>query len=206
MTEPAAAPVVGILLAGGAGTRFRASGGGDKLMHPLPDGTPIAVASLRNLLAAVPRVVAVVRPGSEALTAALSQAGAEVTVCPQADEGMGRTLAHAVGEAGETGGYVVALADMPFIPLAVIQEVIARVAAGAWIVAPTYRGERGHPVGFAYALRGELETLRGDAGAREVVKAHLARVQYLEAAEGAVLQDIDTVDALSGPCDSDAPP
>jgi molybdenum cofactor cytidylyltransferase len=66
-----AAPLVGILLAGGSGTRFRASGGGDKLLHPLPDGTPIAVAALRQLVAAVPRVVAVVRPGADSLAAAL---------------------------------------------------------------------------------------------------------------------------------------
>ncbi len=195
------APVVGILLAGGAGTRFRASGGGDKLLHPLPDGTPIAVASLRNLLTAVPRVVAVVRPGAEALAEALRVAGSEVTVCPDADEGMGRTLAHAVRRAGETGGYVVALADMPFIAPRAAREVAARLAGGAWIVAPVYRGERGHPVGFARALRGELEGLRGDAGAREVVKAHGARVETFEAADATVLRDIDTLDALSSETD-----
>lgn len=191
-----AAPIVGILLAGGAGTRFLASGGGDKLMHPLPDGTPIAVASLRNLLAVVPRVVAVVRPGAEALSDALARAGAEVTVCPEADEGMGRTLAHAVREAGEVGGYVVALADMPFIAPRTIAEVASRIAAGAWIVAPTYRGERGHPVGFAQALHGALQGLRGDTGAREILKAHLARVESVAVTDGAVLRDIDTLDSV----------
>ena len=36
--------IVGILLAAGAGTRF----GGGKLLHPLPDGVPMGVASVRN--------------------------------------------------------------------------------------------------------------------------------------------------------------
>lgn len=51
--------IVGILLAGGSARRF----GADKLLHPLPDGVPIAVAAARNLAAALPRVVAVDDPG-----------------------------------------------------------------------------------------------------------------------------------------------
>ncbi|MGE5791410.1 MAG: NTP transferase domain-containing protein, partial [Bacteroidota bacterium] len=84
--------LVGILLAGGASTRF----GSNKLLHPLPDGTPIAVASLGNLKAALPRVVAVVRPGADAVAQLLRAGGAEVTVCDRADDGMGTTLADAV--------------------------------------------------------------------------------------------------------------
>jgi molybdenum cofactor cytidylyltransferase len=188
-----AAPLVGILLAGGSGTRFRASGGGDKLMHPLPDGTPIAVAALRNLIAAVPQVVAVVRPGADELATALRDAGAEVTVCPEASEGMGTTLAHAVRHAGEAGGYVVALGDMPSIRPETIARVAACVQDGAVIAAPVFKGERGHPVGFAGTLCGRLQALQGDAGAREVLKERKADVQGLDVDDPFVLRDVDTV-------------
>ena len=66
------APIVGVLLAAGSATRF----GGDKLLRPLPDGTPIGVAALKNLAAAVDTVVAVVRIGDEALATALAAHGA----------------------------------------------------------------------------------------------------------------------------------
>ena len=57
-------PIVGILLAAGAGTRF----GGGKLVHPLDDGVAIAAHAARNLFAAeLPFVVAVVRPGDRTL-------------------------------------------------------------------------------------------------------------------------------------------
>ena len=49
--------IAAILLAAGAGTRF----GGEKLLHPLGDGVAIAAHAARNLIAAVPDVIAVVR-------------------------------------------------------------------------------------------------------------------------------------------------
>ena len=57
------APIVGILLAAGSASRF----GGGKLLATLPDGTAVGVAALRNLLAAVDAVIAVVRPGDDVL-------------------------------------------------------------------------------------------------------------------------------------------
>ncbi|HET9042044.1 MAG TPA: nucleotidyltransferase family protein [Burkholderiales bacterium] len=182
------APIVGILLAGGSASRF----GSDKLLHPLAEGTPIAVASARNLIAAVPRVVAVVRPGAPDLERALRAAGAEVTVCDRAAEGMGVTLAHAVRAAGDAGGWVVALADMPFIRPETIRRVVAAVAGGAAIAAPEFRGERGHPVGFARRFRSALEQLAGDAGAREIVKADPAALARVAVDDPGVVRDIDT--------------
>ncbi|HSD42434.1 MAG TPA: nucleotidyltransferase family protein [Burkholderiales bacterium] len=185
--------IVGVLLAGGAATRF----GSDKLLHPLPDGTPIAVASARNLIAAVPRVVAVVRADAPELERALRAAGAEVTVCERAAEGMGVTLAHAVHAAGEADGWIVALADMPFIRPGTIRRVADALAGGAAIAAPVYRGERGHPVGFAYEFRAALERLAGDAGAREVLKANPAALARVPVDDPGVLRDIDTPADLS---------
>jgi molybdenum cofactor cytidylyltransferase len=180
--------IVGILLAGGSARRF----GADKLLHPLPDGVPIAVAAARNLAAALARVVAVVRPGAPELERALRAAGTEVTVCPNAAEGMGATLAHAVRAAGAADGWVVALADMPFVDPASIRRVAAAIAGGAAIAAPDFRGERGHPVGFAGTYRAALERLTGDAGAREIVKADAGAVVRVAVDDPGVVRDIDT--------------
>ena len=46
-----------ILLAAGRSSRF----GGNKLLHPLADGTPVALAAARNLVAALPGALAVVK-------------------------------------------------------------------------------------------------------------------------------------------------
>jgi len=107
----ASVDVVGILLAAGFSRRY----GANKLVQRLPGGSLVAAASGRNLVAALPRSIAVVRPDVPELAPALRAAGLEVTGFAQSSTGMGASLAHAVRAAGPAAGYVVALADMPFI-------------------------------------------------------------------------------------------
>src|SRR5262249_21545400 len=133
--------MIGILLAAGSATRF--GDRGNKLLQRLPDGRELALASAQNLRAALPWTVAVVRPGAEALAKLLRGAGARVLTCEEAEHGMGASLAAAIRLAGEAEeGFVIALADMPFIRPATISAVFAQIGEGATLAAPTYRGRR----------------------------------------------------------------
>jgi len=187
-----AANLCGILLAAGASKRF----GSDKLMHPLTGQTPVALAALARLRAAVPHVIAVVRPGATMLENLLSEAGATVILCANAEDGMGASLAAAVSASGEVAGWVIALADMPYIRPETISKIAAALAAGADIAAPVYRGERGHPVGLAARFRPQLLALRGDAGARSVLKENAALIKLIEVDDPGVCRDIDTPEDL----------
>ena len=154
--------IVGVLLAAGAGKRF----GGDKLLYRLPDGTPMAVAAATQLKLACGRVVAVVRPGDDQLAALLADAGCEIVVCSEAGGGMGHSLAAGVRATTAAGGWIVALADMPFIASASHQAVASSLRAGASLAASQYQGRRGHPVGFSSVWFAQLAALTGDQGAR----------------------------------------
>jgi molybdenum cofactor cytidylyltransferase len=179
-------PIVGVLLAAGSATRF----GGDKLLAPLADGTSIGVAALLNLARAVDVVLAVVRPGDDALASALEAGGARVTVCPQAAEGMGASLAWGVRAAPLAAGWLIALADMPWIQTATIARIVEALRAGAPIVAPSWRDSRGHPVGLASRFFGELSALSGDEGAKAILRRHNPTLIATE--DAGVLRDIDT--------------
>jgi molybdenum cofactor cytidylyltransferase len=184
--------IVGVLLAAGAGSRF----GGDKLLALLPDGTSVGVTAARLLKSAVDEAVAVVRRGDMELTRLLSREGLRVLPFPGAAEGMGASLAFGVAATPDADGWVVALADMPFLGPESVAAVATSLRHGAWIAAPSFRGRRGHPVGFAKGLFVELTALRGDRGAREILVRHAGRIQVIDVDSPGILLDIDALDDL----------
>lgn len=177
----------GVFLAAGRSLRF----GADKLLHPLADGTPMALAALRSLRGAVPAVVAVLRRDDDALAQLLKREGVRVSVCPRAGEGMGASLAWGVSQAAQSDGWLVGLADMPFIRPQTVAGVARALEGGALIAAPVHAGRRGHPVGFGAGLREELLALGGDQGARSVLARHAPAVVAIECDDPGILLDVD---------------
>jgi len=187
-----AAAIRGILLAAGYSKRF----GSNKLLQALPAGspqagTPIALAAARHFLDALPDSVAVVRPRAQKLARILRDAGCNTVMCKNAGEGMGTSLAAGVRATPDANGWIVALADMPFVRPETIRTVAKVLQEGASIAAPSFQGKRGHPVGFARRFYEELSSLRGDDGARLFLKQHPDWVTLFEVDDSGVLRDID---------------
>ena len=181
-----------ILLAAGNSSRF----GSNKLLHPLPDGTPLAGAAARNLQAAVPHVLAIVRPEDHLLAKLFAAEGVDVLPCPTAVEGMGASLACGIRATDSAQGWIVALADMPFIQTATIAAIRQALEAGAQLAAPVFNGQRGHPVGFGRHFLPALASLTGDQGARDIVAAHWANSELIACHDPGILADIDHADDL----------
>lgn len=187
--------IVGLLLAAGSAKRF----GSDKLLHPLQHGVPIAVQAARHLKLEISTVFAVLRPGSDELSALLKAEACEVVVCDNAEEGMGASLACAVRAAGAADGYLVALADMPFVRPTSIAAVRDALASGAPIAAPYFRTRRGHPVGISGEFFDRLAALGGDEGARQLLAAHETGIVKVPVGDPGVIRDIDLPEDLAPP-------
>lgn len=189
--------MVGILLAAGFSRRFGLT---DKLLQLLPDGRPIALTSAENFIQAIPTCIAVVRSENKALAELLLNAGLKVIFCHKNEQEMADSLSKAVRFSSNfnasNDGFVIALADMPYIQSTTISAVATKLNIGlnlgASIVIPTYNGQRGHPVGFSAKFRSELEDLRGDEGARSIIKRHPNEVHLLPSDDAGILADIDT--------------
>jgi len=185
--------MIGILLAAGFSRRFGAS---NKLLQPMADGRPIALAAAENLTQAIPTCIAVVRPENTALAALLKQAGLTVFSCKESEQEMADSLSAAIRFSANfeaaSHGFVIALADMPYIQPATIRTVANSLNSSESIIIPTYHGQRGHPVGFAAKYRSELENLQGDEGARSIVKRYADAVCLLACEDAGILADIDT--------------
>ena len=183
--------VVGILLAAGSSRRF----GAHKLLARLPDDQPVALRCARTLLSALPHSIAVTRPHDPLLCRQLAAAGMRLVANPKADSGMGSSIAAAITASIESGppthGWVIALADMPWLRPATIAAVTALIAAGASAATPVCDGRRGHPVGFAVSWRHQLLALSGDRGARALLEAAGDAVVEIPTSDSGTLRDID---------------
>lgn len=191
---PYASLATGVLLAAGFGSRFDPQGQHNKLLARMPDGTPVAHESAHRLLQVVTRVLAIVRPGSDALARLLNDAGCDVVFAADATRGMGASLAAGIDASDDAAGWIVALADMPRIATTTIEAVARTLDEGASLVAPFYGGQRGHPVGFGIEHRDALLALDGDSGAKSLLMSQrLTRVDVLDAG---ILRDVDTPEDL----------
>jgi molybdenum cofactor cytidylyltransferase len=85
---------------------------------------------------------------------------------------------------------------MPWIEAQTIEAVARALDGGTSLVAPYYRGKRGHPVGFGRAHREALGTLDGDAGARSLLA--LNPVRRIDVDDPNILRDVDFPADLSG--------
>lgn len=192
--------LTGILLAAGRGRRFDPSGERNKLLQHLPGGEQVVAASARSLLAVCPRVVAVVPPDDGGAGALLRQLGCEVTICPDADKGMGLSLAHAIRyclhDQPPGQGWLVALGDMPFVDPSTLRALCAAIDDGAAIAAPLFEGRRGNPVAFGASHRDALLALDGDQGARRLLAS--SPVATIAVADAGILRDIDSPSDLPG--------
>lgn len=187
--------IVGVLLAAGSASRF----GSNKLLHALPHGVSMSVQAARNLKSALPRVIAVLRPGADETARVLAEAGCEIHFCRNAAEGMGASLACAVKAAPEADGWLVALADMPFVRPTSIGAVRDALVKGADLAAPYFRARRGHPVGIGKRFRGQLESASGDEGARKLLIEQEKWLVKVPVGDPGVVRDIDRPSDLAPP-------
>jgi len=182
--------ITGLLLAAGKSQRF----GGQKLLAEYR-GLPLILHSARAL-SSCDRVVAIINDKDIELKRTLDAAGIEAVINPEADHGMGHSIACGVKASHESDGWCILPADMPSISQHTVDQVYAALANKAGIVAPYYQGRRGHPVCFGKAYSDELQSLAGDIGARTILQRHAQNVVRIATEDSGILLDIDTLDDL----------
>jgi CTP:molybdopterin cytidylyltransferase MocA len=181
---------VGLVLAAGRSTRMGRPkqlaelGGRPMLEHVV---AAMAAAPLDRVVVALGAHACRVKDGADL-------AGAEVFVAPGWREGMGRVLAEAAEAYGPgCDALVVALGDQPLLTPATVAALVgAWQAGGGPVVRATYGGRPGHPVLFAGPALDRLRTLRGDEGARELLRGNPGWIRSVEV--GQVGDDMDVDD------------
>ena len=162
--------------------------------------------------AGVQPIVAVIPPGVSVAELSCAAPGAWAVPNPDPDRGMASSvrLGLAARPLADVDGLLLWPVDCPGVPVATVRRLLA-----AWretrapIVVPSHDHRRGHPALFDASLLPTLRAIADDQrdGVRGVVRAHAARIRYVEAGPE-VLRDIDTpsdLAALSGASRSESP-
>jgi molybdenum cofactor cytidylyltransferase len=172
--------IVALLLAAGASRRF--GGGLQKLTQEL-DGKPVVRWSAESLVGSpVDEVLVVVGNTGGPVRDALRGLECRFVENAKADEGMASSVSAGVGAlAPEVEAALVVLGDEPLAGREPVARVVERYRrGGASVVAPLFRGVRGHPVLFARSVFPELLALAGDRGARAVADRDPARLALVD--------------------------
>ncbi|MBA2429369.1 MAG: nucleotidyltransferase family protein [Thermoleophilaceae bacterium] len=155
-----------LVLAAGAARRY----GSPKQLAEL-DGRPLLEHALEAVAAApVDRRVVVLGAGAEGILARVRLHGAEPVLCPDWEDGQAASLQAGLRALEGADAVVVVLGDQPLLSPRAIVLVLAERGPGAEALRATYAGVTGHPIVLERSLFPRLLALRGDAGARDVLR------------------------------------
>jgi len=170
--------------------------GGPKALVEL-DGEPLVRRALRVLAdgGCAPRMV-VVGAAAAAVRAVLPEDVAAVEA-PDWAEGMGASLRTGLAALPpDVDAVLVHLVDLPGVTAAAVAR-LAADAGPATLRRASYHGRPAHPVVLGRDhWAGVMASAKGDAGARDYLKANPA-LELVECADIATPDDVDTPDALA---------
>ena len=179
-----------LLLAAGESTRYRAACGRHKLLEPVA-GEPMLARSYRIASESHLPVAVVLRPEPLALRDCIE--GAQQIVVPSA--GIASSVAAGVQATANWQGWLIMLADMPWLSPTTLQQAAHALKAHP-LVRACWQGQPGHPVGFGRGFYAQLAALSGETAARELLAQH--EVYLLATQDAGVVRDVDLPSMLSG--------
>jgi molybdenum cofactor cytidylyltransferase len=182
--------ICGLILAAGAGTRF---GERPKLLADL-DGRPLlehAIAA-QCQVAELERIAVVLGAYSQEILARVDFMRAEPVVCERWQEGQSQSLRtgieHLTAGEDEVRRVIVTLGDQPRMTPALIARFLGEPPGTRAV----YGGEPGHPVMLGPVQMRAIAALRGDQGARDVLRGG----PTIECGDLPAARDVDTPEDL----------
>ncbi len=168
--------------------------GGPKALLSIGDSTFLDHACRLVARPGVKAVVAVIGAGAERVRGEAG-VGEDVSVVENGrwQEGMLSSVWRGLDAAEALDAEAVLLhpVDHPHVAPGTVDRVVAALERGAFAVAPTQGGRRGHPGGFGHEAIRALRAATPERGARAVLAAHPERVVHVEGDPGCVI-GIDT--------------
>jgi molybdenum cofactor cytidylyltransferase len=184
----------GIILAGGSSTRF----GRPKQLLELRGKYLIEHVLEAALLSELNHVVLVLGNAHQDILKALgnrvSHKRLQIVINHRYLDGQSRSVRAGLSEIRQLYSAVMfLLGDQPILDSSTINYLLDKFHSSAKdICVPTHRGRRGNPVIFGCALYDQLMAIKGDIGARDIIRNNLERVLFIELENPLCFFDIDS--------------
>ena len=184
--------VTGLILAAGLGRRFDPSGQQLKLLAKMPDGKTLVRHVCESALSVLEEVLLVCDVHEQTLRQELGDLPLRFVTASEAVRGMGVSLKAGVRASEPLYGYVILLADMPWVKPSSVAAVAQAVQDGAGIVRPVLDGQPGNPIGFGLKWREALLALPDEQGARGLLQANQEQTLFVPLVDTGIVRDVDT--------------
>ena len=195
--KPTAPRVGAIVLAAGKSSRMGAT---NKLTAVVDGHAMVARAVEAAHASGASPIIVVTGHESELVRAALADAPVTFVHNPDYADGLSTSLrVGAKALPADLDAALVCLGDMPDISSAHLSRLIAAFDAdeGRTICVPTVNGKRGNPVLWGASYFAELQTLKGDTGAKHLIGLYSEAVCEVPMPDDGPLRDIDTPEELA---------
>ena len=186
-------PTAGIILAAGMSTRL----GSLKQLAKIGDSTLLSMVVNAAIKSNLDRVVLVLGYKADTIKASMGgeflNTGMITVVNPRYQEGMSTSLQCGLEQVlDEFPSIMVLMGDQPFLHQEII-NLILRVflSSGKDICAPVHNGQRGLPVCFTKRFYKDIFAVKGDMGAREVIRNNPEDIISAEIEDPESFLDID---------------
>ena len=184
----------------------------NKLLVPIGD-KPLIVRSFRTIIATpIKRVFVILGHEAERVKQTLQsymismqvdRQSVHFIVNPAYQEGLSYSLRCGLNALPDAvGGFMVYLADMPFVSSRVIETLIEAFECfdGEKICVPVTDHKRGNPILWPVRFRDEMKAIQGDKGARLLLDHHPEAVYEVTVDDPGILIDVDTPTCLARLC------
>jgi len=177
-----------IILAAGQSKRY----GSDKT-HLQINNTPISIQIALLLKSLCTRALIVINENNLVLQESIEKHNTE-SIINTYNSGIGSSISLAVKATKDASGWLICLADMPYIQPDTYKKIITALQKNTAdkIIVPRYKSRLGHPVGFGRSYYNLLTNRQGDTGAKDIIRNHLEQVIYIDIDDAYILEDIDT--------------
>ena len=186
-----------VILAAGESKRM---GKQNKLLLPVA-GEALLVKLIKSVCDSdVGQVIVVIGHEAEKIRRKLNNFPLSFVYNPNFSEGMTTSIKSGVKEVSpDCDGYMICLADMPFINTSEINKLIHayaqnRIKEKRLVVVPVYQGHRGNPVLFSTEFREDILEHKMEYGCKGVIMKNFESVKEIEMDDDSMLLDVDTLE------------